>query len=100
MNPKARGEFLKKIVINGFSIEEMGSQLILHPRGAEATAQVIIDEVKPDTWVVMSAAGNYAGFSRGKKRLYFESYIKQWVAESILRAAGESFSLPSAPEGR
>ena len=88
MDPKAKGEFLKKLSINGFAIEEIGNQLILRPRGAEATAQIIIEEVKPDTWIVMSATGLYAGFGRGKKRLYFESYIKNWVTESILRVTG------------
>lgn len=98
MDPKAKGEFLKKISISGFSIEEKEKQLILRPRGAEAIAEITIEEVKPNTWIVMSASGRYAGFGRGKKRLYFESYIKQWVTESILRTAGESFSLPAAPE--
>ena len=97
MDPKAKGEFLKKISISGFSIEEKENQLILRPRGAEATAEITIEEVKPDTWVVMSAVGRYAAYGRGRKRLIFENYIKEWVIESILRATGESFSLPSAP---
>ena len=62
--------------------------LILRPRGAEATAVIIIEEVEPDVWRVRSAAGNYTGFARGKKRSYFETYINQWVVEAILRAAG------------
>lgn len=98
MEAKARGEFLKKISVNGFSIEEKGKQLILRPRGALATAEITIEEVKSDTWIVMSAAGRYAAYGRGRKRLIFENYIKQWVTESILRATGESFPLPSAPE--
>lgn len=88
MDPEARGEFLKKISINGFAIEEIGNQLILRPRGAEATAQIIIEEVKPDTWVVMSAAGRYAAYGYGKKRLIFENYIKEWAMEAVLQAAG------------
>ncbi|MBA7665002.1 hypothetical protein ES703_73068 [subsurface metagenome] len=85
MDPKAKGEFLKKISINGFSIEEKDNTLIMRPRGAEATAVVIIEEVEPDVWRVKAAAGHYAGFARGKKRSYFETYINQWVAESLLR---------------
>ena len=96
MDPKAKGEFLKKLSINGFSIDERDNLLILRPRGAEEMAQIIIEEVKPDTWIVMSASGRYAAFGVGKRRLYFENYIKQWVTESIARAKGESFPLPSA----
>ncbi|MBA7498868.1 hypothetical protein ES704_01606 [subsurface metagenome] len=88
MDPKAKGEFLKKISINGFSIEERDSLLILRPRGAEATAEIIIKEVEPDVWQVVGASGNYAGFARGKKRSYFETYINQWVVEAVLQAAG------------
>ena len=87
MEPKAKGEFLKKISINGFSITEQDDTLILRPRGAEATAEVIIQEVEPNEWKVMGALGNYAGFYRGKKRSYFESYINQWATEAVLRAA-------------
>ena len=85
MDPKAKGEFLKKIAINGFSIEERGDMLILRPRGMEAEAGVIIKEVEPDVWKVVGASGRYAGFSRGKKRLYFENYINRWAAEAILQ---------------
>ncbi len=88
MDPKAKGEFLKKISINGFSIEERDSLLILRPRGAEATAEIAIEEVKSDIWRVTGAAGHYAGFARGKKRSYFETYINQWVAEAVLQTAG------------
>jgi len=87
VDPKAKGEFLKKISINGFSIEEKDNLLILRPRGAEATAEILIEEVEPNVWKVAGASGRYAGFYRGKKRSYFESYINQWVAESILQAA-------------
>ena len=86
MDPKAKSEFLKKISIKGFSIEEGDNTLILRPRGAEATAVVIIQEVKPNEWKVVSAAGKYAGFGRGKKRSYFESYINLWAAESVLQS--------------
>lgn len=88
MDPKAKGEFLKKISINGFSIEERDNLLILRPRGAEATAEVTIEEVETDVWKVVSASGNYAGFARGKKRSYFESYINRWAVEAALQAAG------------
>ena len=88
MNPKARGEFLKKISINGFSITESDAILTLRPRGAEATAGIVIREVEPNTWKVASAAGAYAGFARGKKRSYFEIYINQWVAEAVLQSGG------------
>ncbi|MBA7536202.1 hypothetical protein ES705_28465 [subsurface metagenome] len=87
MDPKAKGEFLKKISINGFSIEVRDNTLILRPRGAEATAVVIIKEVEPNEWKVTGAAGNYAGFNRGKKRSYFEVYINQWATEAVLQAA-------------
>jgi len=88
MEPKAKGEFLKKISINGFSIEEWDNTLTLRPRGAEATAEVIIQEVEPDVWQVVGASGQYAGFYRGKKRSYFESYINRWALEAVLQAAG------------
>lgn len=88
MNPKAKGEFLKKISINGFSIEEGDNTLILRPRGAEATAEVTIEEVETDVWKVISASGQYAGFARGKKRSYFEDYINRWSVEAVLQAAG------------
>jgi len=88
MDPKAKGEFLKKISINGFSIEERDNTLILRPRGAEATAVVTIEEVEPDVWRVTGAAGHYAGFGRGKKRSYFEDYINRWSLEAALRVLG------------
>ena len=88
MDPKAKGEFLKKISLNGFSIEEGDKTLTLRPRGAEATAEVIIQEVEPNVWRVAGASGSYAGFARGKKRSYFETYISQWAMEAVLRAAG------------
>ena len=88
MDPKAKGEFLKKISINGFSIKEKDNTLLLRPRGAEATAVIIIEEVEPDVWRVKDAAGHYAGFARGKKRSYFETYINGWATEAVLQAAG------------
>ncbi len=88
MDPKAKSEFLKKISINGFSIEDKGEMLILRPRGMEATAEIIIQEVEPNVWKVAGASGQYAGFYRGKKRSYFETYINQWAAEAFLVAAG------------
>lgn len=87
MDPKAKGEFLKKISINGFSITEGDSTLTLRPRGAEATAEITIQEVEPNVWQVAGASGNYAGFYRGKKRIYFESYINRWALEATLQAA-------------
>ena len=86
MDPKAKGEFLKKISINGFSIEESGDMLILRPRGTEAEAEIIIQEVEPNVWKVVGASGRYAGFYRGKKRSYFETYINQWATEAVLQA--------------
>ena len=88
MEDKARGEFLKKLAINGFSIEDKGDTLTLSPRGAEGTTSIIIQEVEPNRWQVIMASGNYAGFLRGKKRDYFEGYINRWVEESILRVRG------------
>ena len=88
MDPKAKGEFLKKIAVNGFSIIEGDNTLTLRPRGMEETAEVTIQEVEPDEWKVVGASGQYAGFYRGQKRLYFEAYIKKWATEAILEAAG------------
>ena len=87
MDPKAKGEFLKKISINGFSIEEGDKTLTLRPRGAEATAGIILQEVEPNVWQVVGASGQYAGFYRGKKRSYFEDYINRWAAEAVLQTA-------------
>ncbi|GAI26137.1 unnamed protein product, partial [marine sediment metagenome] len=87
-NDKARGELLKKICINGFSIEDNGSRLTLRPRGAEATAEVTIEDDGENGWKVVGASGSYAGFARGKKRSYFESYVNQWAAEAILQSEG------------
>jgi len=88
VDPKAKGEFLKKISINGFSIDEKDNLLVLRPRGAEATAQIIIEEVEPNVWKAVSALGQYAGFTRGIKRSYFESYINRWAMESVLQTGG------------
>ncbi|HUV51892.1 MAG TPA: hypothetical protein VMW64_02305 [Dehalococcoidia bacterium] len=87
MDPKVKGEFLKKISINGFSIEEGDSTLTLRPRGAETTAGIIIQEVEPNVWQVVGASGQYAGFARGKKRSYFEDYVNRWALEAVLQAA-------------
>ena len=84
VDPKAKGEFLKKIAINGFSIIEGDNTLTLRPRGMEATAEITIQEVEPDVWKVVGASGQYAEFYRGKKRSYFETYINQWAAEALL----------------
>ena len=88
MGAKAKGEFLKKISINGFSIAEHDNELTLRPRGIEEATEITIKETEPGVWKVTHAIGRYAGFSRGKKRSYFESYINQWAAEASLRAAG------------
>ena len=88
MEPAARSVFLKKISINGFSIEEGDSHLILRPRGAEATAGVTIEEKEPNIWRVAKAAGAYAKFAVRPKRGYFETYLNQWAAESRLQAPG------------
>ena len=88
MEPKAKGEFLKKLSINGFSITEGENILTLSPRGAETTAEIIIEEKEPNVWVVTGAKGNYAGFYRAPKRTYFESYINGWATEAILAVTG------------
>jgi len=87
MDPKAKSAFLKKIAINGFSITEGVNTLTLRPRGMEETAEVTIQEVEPDVWKVVGASGQYAGFYRGKKRSYFETYINQWAAAAVLETA-------------
>ena len=89
MNPKAKSEFLKKISTNGFSITEEGNTLTLSPRGAEATAEVTIQEVEPNVWKVAGGAGAYAAFGRGKKRLIFEQYINEWVAGAVLQITSD-----------
>lgn len=88
MDPKAKGEFLKKISINGFSITEGDKTLTLCPRGAETTDEITIQEVEPNAWKVVSAKGQYAAFGRGKKRSFFESYINRWSLEAILQTEG------------
>lgn len=98
MEPKAKGEFLKKISINGFSLTESGNQIILNPRGAETTAEITIEEVEPNVWKVVSASGRYAGFARGTKRLIFESYVTTWATESVLQTGGQPAALQGAPE--
>ncbi len=98
MDPKAKGEFLKKISINGFSIEEKDNLLILRPRGSREIAEIIIGEVEPNVWKVAGVAGAYATFGRGKKRLIFESYINQWVTGAILQTGGQPVAPPGAPE--
>lgn len=98
MDPKAKGEFLKKISMNGFSMEEKENLLMLQPRGAEGTAEVVIAEVELDIWRVVGASGAYRGFARGAKRAYFESYITRWVAEAILQAGGQLIASPQAHE--
>ena len=87
MDPKVKGEFLKKISINGFSIRERDDELVLQPRGSEETAEITIKETESNKWTVVSGLGWYAGFARGKKRSYFESYINQWAAGAVLQAA-------------
>ena len=87
MEAKAKELFLRKIVINGFSIQEEANRLTLRPRGAEATAEITLEEVEVNVWRVKSASGRYAGFARGSKRSYFEAYLNQWVSEAQLQAA-------------
>jgi hypothetical protein len=86
MATEARSKLLQKISINGFAIEEKGNQLTLMPRGTEATAKITIQEVKPGTWKVVSAFGQYASFARGKKKAMFESYVNRWALEAELQA--------------
>jgi len=88
VDPKAKGEFLKKISINGFSITEEDNTLTLRPRGAETIAEIIIEEVETNVWKVVGASGRYAVFYRGKKRSYFESYINRWAVEAVLQTGG------------
>ena len=88
MDPKAKGEFLKKLSTNGFSIEEKDNLLFLRPRGAEATAEIIIGEVELNVWKALGASGSYTGFYRGKKRSFFESYINRWALEAIMQSEG------------
>ena len=87
VTPKARSAFLKKIAINGFSITEGDNTLTLRPRGMEATAEITIQEAEDGVWKVVGASGQYAGFYRGKKRSYFETYINQWAVEAVLQTA-------------
>ena len=98
MDPKAKGEFLKKISINGFSITEKDNTLTLRPWGAEATAGVTIEEVQPNVWKVVSGSGQFTAFARGKKRSYFESHITRWAMEAVLQTEGQPAAPPGAPE--
>ena len=88
MQPEAKGIFLRKIVTNGFSIEEKENKLILRPRGGDVITSVTIEEAEPNVWKVVEATAAYAGFARGKKRSYFETYLNQWAAEATLQAPG------------
>ena len=88
MNDKGRGALLKKISVNGFSIEDNGSRLTLRPRGAGAQAEITIEDDKVNGWRIVSASGAYAGFARGQKRSYFESYINRWVMEAVFQSEG------------
>ena len=98
MDPKAKSEFLKKISVNGFSIEEKDNLLFLRPRGAEATAEIIIGDVELNVWKAVGASGAYTGFYRGKKRPFFESYINRWATEAILQTGGQPAAPPATPE--
>ena len=86
MDANAKGKFLRKIAINGFSIEEKEDVLILRPRGAEATASVSIREDEEGVWAVVDASGSYGGFRRGKKKGYFETYVNQWAMEALFQS--------------
>lgn len=86
MDPKAKGIFLRKIVTNGFSVEERENQLTLRPRGMEETAEITIEEVEPNLWKVIHARGQYVEFARGAKRSYFEGYINRWATEAVLQS--------------
>ncbi|GAH38756.1 unnamed protein product, partial [marine sediment metagenome] len=55
---------------------------------AEATAEVTIEDDKVNGFRVVSASGRYAGFARGQKRSYFESYINRWVMEAVFQSEG------------
>ncbi len=83
MEEKAKGELLKKISTNGFSLEEKEDTLILRPRGMEAQAEITIQEKEPNVWSVVNASGKYAGFARGHKRKYFEDNVNRWVFEAL-----------------
>ncbi len=87
VDPKAKSAFLKKLSINGFSITEGDNTLTLRPRGMEATAEITIQEAEEGVWKVVGASGQYAGFYRGKKRSYFETYINQWAGAAVLETA-------------
>lgn len=86
MDGRARGEFLKKISVNGFSLEDNHDILVLRPRGMESEAEISIQEVAPNEWKVVGATGKFAGYNRGQKRKFFEDHISRWVVESLLQA--------------
>jgi len=88
VDPKAKGEFLKKISINGFSIEEKDNLLVLRPRGSKEIAEVIIVEAEMNVWKVAGSKGAYAAFGHGRKRSFFESYINRWAMEAISQSEG------------
>lgn len=86
MDGRARGEFLKKISVNGFSLDDNHDILVLRPRGMESEAEISIQEVAPNEWKVIGATGKFAGYARGNKRKFFEDHINRWVVESLLQA--------------
>ncbi|HUV51608.1 MAG TPA: hypothetical protein VMW64_00860 [Dehalococcoidia bacterium] len=86
MEPKAKDIFLTKLIRNGFSIEEKEDLLTLRPRKMEDVAKVIIQEVGANTWQVLRAEGQYAGFGRGKKKVMFENYVNRWAAEAFAQS--------------
>ena len=81
MEREAKQRFLKKIAINGFSIEEREQQLVLRPRGMEAVAELVIEETEGG-WKVTGASGRYAGFKRGRKKEYLENYLNIWATQA------------------
>lgn len=88
MDANARSQLLKKIITNGFSLEDLGAQLVLRPRGAEGTAAITIMEVSLNTWKVISTEGKYKGYDRGMKRKYFEDNLARWVFEATQQVPG------------
>lgn len=86
LNGKAREAFLKKICINGFSIEENGTRITLRPRGLEAEAELTIEDDPGNGYRVVDAAGKFSGYTRGQKRKFFEDNLNRWVLESVQQA--------------
>jgi len=83
---QSRETFMKKIAINGFSIEDNGTRITLRPRGLESQAEITIEDNPGNGYRVVAATGRFASFNRGYKRKYLEDNVNRWVLEALQQA--------------